>query len=172
MRTILLPSTIGLPPNARMFVVAGVAMIGLAGCFGGDEPTVSGPVRCARPADGSVSFGCAVINGNVLAPDGSGMDGVSGAVRETPQCACRSVVIDVDSLGRFSVTVQRSETPGPGSPDTATIFVYMGATAAKYPRSVTGDAYFDTASVRLRFAPIGAEAEVYTLGMHIPLPSR
>ena len=113
-----------------------------------------------------------MVNGNVVGPDGSGLDGVSGAVRATPQCGCRGIAIDVDSLGRFSVTVHRSEAPAPVSPDTATIVVYMGATGAKYPRAVTGDAYFDTSSVHLRFASIGAEAEVYTLGLRIPLPPR
>jgi len=152
--------------------MAAVAVTSFAACFGGSQPTVSGPVRCARPADGSPSFGCAVINGTVVGPDGSGLDGVSGAVRATPQCGCRGIAIEVDSLGRFSVTVHRSEARAPVSPDTATILVYMGATAAKYPRAVTGDAYFDTSSVRLRFASIGAEAEVYTLGLRIPLPSR
>ena len=155
-----------------MAAMAGVAVIGLTGCFSDNQPTVSGPVRCARPADGSPSFGCAVVNGNVVGPDGSGLDGVSGAVRATPQCGCRAVAINVDSLGRFSVTVHRSEAPAPVSPDTATILVYMGATAAKYPRAVTGDAYFDTSSVRLRFSSVGAEAEVYTLSLRIPLPSR
>ena len=152
--------------------MAGMAVVIVAGCFSGNQPTASGPLRCGRPADGSASFGCAVVNGNVVGPDGSGLDGVSGAVRATPQCGCRAVPIDVDSLGRFSVTVHRSEAPAQASPDTATIVVYMGATAAKYPRAVTGDAYFDTSSVRLRFAPIGAEAEAYTLSLRIPLPPR
>jgi hypothetical protein len=149
-----------------------MAVVIVAGCFSGNQPTASGPLRCARPADGSASFGCAVVNGNVVGPNGSGLDGVSGAVRATPQCGCRAVPIDVDSLGRFSVTVHRSEGPATNSPDTATIMVYMGATGAKYPRSVTGDAFFDTASVRLRFSAIGSEAEVYTLGLRIPLPAR
>lgn len=149
-----------------------MAVVILASCFGEDVPTVSGPVRCTRPADGRASFGCALVNGNVVGPDGSGLDGVTGVVRATPQCGCRTVAIDVDSLGRFSVTVHRSEAPAQASPDTATIVVYMGATAAKYPRAVTGDAYFDTSSVRLRFAPIGAEAEAYTLSLRIPLPPR
>jgi hypothetical protein len=82
------------------------------------------------------------------------------------------VAIDVDSLGRFSVTVHRREGPAPVSPDTGTVVVYMGATATKYPRAITGDAYFDTSSVRLTYAPIGAEAAVYTLGLRIPLPPR
>jgi hypothetical protein len=152
--------------------IAIVAFVILTGCFGDSGPTVSGPVRCARPADGSTSFGCAVVNGNVVGPNGTGLDGVSGAVRTTPQCGCRAISIDVDSLGRFSVTVHRTEGPAQAAPDTATIVVYMGATAPKYPRSVTGDPFFDTSSVRLTFAPIGAPAEVYTLGLRIPLPSR
>lgn len=152
--------------------LVGLIGISLAGCFGSDTPTVSGPVRCSRPTDGTPSFGCAVVNGNVVGPDGAGLDGVSGAVRATPQCGCRAVAIDVDSLGRFSVTVHRSAAPASFAPDTATIVIYMGATAAKYPRSITGDAFFDTSSVRLTYAPVGERAEVYTLGLRIPLPSR
>ena len=156
--------------SSTIAVVAIAATIGLVACYGGDQPTVSGPVKCARPADGSPSFGCAVINGTVAGPDGMGLDGVSGAIRASPQCGCRGIAIAVDSLGRFSVTVHRSESPAPFSPDTATILVYMGATAAKYPRAVTGDAYFDTASVHLTYSPVGSEAAVYTLGLRIPLP--
>ena len=156
--------------RARYATVVVVVMI--AGCFGESSPTVSGPVRCERPADGSPSFGCAVVNGTVVGPDGSGLSGVTGVVRATPQCGCRMIAIDVDSLGRFSVTVHRSEARAQVSPDTATIVVYMGATAAKYPRAITGDAYFDTSSVRLTYAPIGTAAGVYTLGLRIPLPPR
>jgi len=149
-----------------------VLIVGLAGCFSADGPTLSGPVRCTRPADQSASFGCAVISGNVVGPDGAGLAGVTGVVRATPQCGCRMVAIEVDSLGRFSTTVHRSEGPAQFSPDTATIVLYMGATDAKYPRSITGGVYFDTASVRLTYAPIGAEAGLYTLGLRIPLPPR
>ena len=142
----------------------------LASCFSDGLPTASGPARCERPADGSPSFGCAVVYGTVVGPDGSALDGVSGAVRTTPQCGCRAVPIDVDSLGRFSVTVHRSEAPDPGSADTATIVVYVGATAKKYPRAVTGDPFFDTSSVRLTYAPIGEPAGLYPLSLRIPLP--
>lgn len=151
--------------------LAALVVVGAA-CFGDGQPTASGPVRCQRPADGTPSFGCAVVSGTVVGPGGSGLDGVSGAVRTTPQCGCRGIPIDVDSLGRFSVTVHRIEARAQASPDTATIIVYMGATAAKYPRAVTGDAYFDTASVHLTYAPVGAEAALYTLGLRIPLPER
>jgi hypothetical protein len=109
-----------------------IAVFILVSCFSDATPTVSGPPRCERPADGSPSFGCAVVYGNVVGRDGSGLDGVTGVVRASPQCGCRMVLINVDSLGRFSVTVHRSEAPASGSADTATIVVYVGATAAKY----------------------------------------
>ncbi|HZY08291.1 MAG TPA: hypothetical protein VFE69_11115 [Ilumatobacteraceae bacterium] len=111
-----------------------------------------------------------MVYGTVVGPDGSAMDGVSGALRTTPQCGCRAIRIDVDSLGRFSVTVHRSEAPASGSADTATIVVYVGATAAKYPRSVTGDPYFDTSSVRMTYAPIGDPAMIYPLSLRILFP--
>lgn len=149
-----------------------MAAVVLASCFSEVESTASGPPRCERPADGSSSFGCAVVYGTVVGPDGSALDGVTGVVRTTPQCGCRSVLIDVDSLGRFSVTVNRTEAPAQGSADTATIVVYVGATAAKYPRSVTGDPYFDTSSVRLMYAPIGDPAELYPLSLRILFPSQ
>ena len=143
----------------------------LASCFSEVESTVSGPPRCERPADGSPSFGCAVVYGTVVGPDGSALDGVTGAVRTTPQCGCRAVRIDVDSLGRFSVTVHRSDAPTSGlAADTATIVVYVGATAAKYPRAVTGNPYFDTSSVRLTYAPIGEPAGLYPLSLRILFP--
>jgi len=147
-----------------------IAAVALVGCFSEVTQPVSGPPRCERPADGSPSFGCAVVYGNVVGRDGSGLDGVTGVVRASPQCGCRMVLINVDSLGRFSVTVHRSEAPASGSADTATIVVYVGATAAKYPRSITGDPYFDTSSVRLAYAPIGEPAAVYPLTLRILFP--
>jgi hypothetical protein len=147
-----------------------LTFVGVIGCFSSDQPTVSGPVRCARPANGKTSFGCAVITGNVVGADGRGMDGIVGAVRTTPQCGCLSMPIEVDSLGRFSATVHRTEARATWSPDTATIVVYMGAAGTKYPRSVTGDPYNDTVSVHLTYVPIGDEAQVYTLGLRILFP--
>jgi hypothetical protein len=157
-------------PATGLFAALSIGVVILAGCFSEVESAVSGPPRCERPADGSPSFGCAVVYGTVVGPDGSAMDGVSGALRTTPQCGCRAIRIDVDSLGRFSVTVHRGEAPASGSADTATIVVYVGATAAKYPRSVTGDPYFDTSSVRMTYAPIGDPAMIYSLSLRILFP--
>ena len=150
--------------------VALLIVVSAAGCFSSDPPTVSGAVRCMRPADGKESFGCARVTGTVVGADGRGMDGVIGAVRTTPQCGCLSMPFEVDSLGNFSATVHRTESRAESLPDTATIVVYVGAIGAKYPRSVTGDPYFDTTSVRLTYMPIGAEAETYTLGLRILFP--
>ena len=157
-------------PATGLSAALSIAAVTLAGCFSEVTQSVSGPPRCERPADGSPSFGCAVVYGNVVGPDGSGLDGVTGVVRATPQCGCRMMLINVDSLGRFSVTVHRSEGPASGSADTATIVVYAGATAAKYPRSITGDPYFDTSSVRLTYALIGEPAAVYPLTLRILFP--
>ena len=150
--------------------LAALIVISTAGCFSSDPPTFSGPVRCSRPANGTNSFGCAVVSGTVVGADGKGMEGVSGAIRTTAQCGCLAIPIDVDSLGRFSVTVHRSESQAPSSPDTATVVVYMGATGAKHPRSVTGDPFFDTTSVRLTYSPTGAEAAVHTVALRILFP--
>ena len=157
-------------PATGLLAPLSIAMVILAGCFSEVESPVSGPPRCERPADGSPSFGCAVVYGTVVGADGLAMDGVSGAIRSTPQCGCRTVQMNVDSLGRFSVTVHRSEAPTSGSADTATIVVYVGATAAKYPRSITGDPYFDTSSVRMTYAPIGDPAMIYPLTLRILFP--
>ena len=159
-------------PATGLWAALSLAVVILASCFTEVESTASGPPRCQRPADGSSSFGCAVVYGTVVGPDGSVLDGVTGVLRTTPQCGCRSVLIDVDSLGRFSLTVNRTEAPAQGSADTATVVVYVGATAAKYPRSVTGDPYFDTSSVRLMYAPIGDPAELYPVTLRILFPSQ
>lgn len=164
--------TLTTTPRTGLWAALSLAAVVLASCFSEVESTASGPARCERPADGSASYGCAVVYGTVVGADGSALDGVTGVLRTTPQCGCRSELIDVDSLGRFSVTVNRTEAPVRGSADTATIVVYVGATAAKYPRSVTGDPYFDTSSVRLMYAPIGDPAELYPLTLRILFPSR
>jgi len=135
-----------------------------------EDPVAAGPLQCPAPAAGAVSYGCALVTGLVVGPTGETLDGISGAVRATDACGCRNVAIPVDSGGHFSITLQRSLQPATTAPDTATIVIYAGATAAKYPRSVTGDPYFDTASVQIRFSPVGAIAAQFDLLLRIPLP--
>lgn len=136
------------------------------------EPTYSGPLTCPAPAPGQVSYGCALVTGLVVGPDGQPLDGISAAVRATDACGCNSVAIPVDSLGLFSITVQRTLQRAATAPDTSTVVIYAGATAAKYPRSVTGDPFFDTTSVQLSFAAVGAVAAGHDVRLRIPLPSR
>jgi hypothetical protein len=165
------PSGVG-PPCARIVVVVLLVVMVAAGCFGGVVSDISGPQKCQRPADGTPSFGCAVLTGSVVGPSDEPLDGISGAIRATPQCGCRGTAIVVDTTGSFTITVHRSLGEAMSPPDTATIAVYMGATATKYPRAVTGDAYFDTVSVHFTYAPIGSEAPVYNVKLRIPLPRR
>lgn len=162
---------VGMSPRHRIGVAV-VCSLGLTACFGSAEPLISGPQKCQAPADGSASFGCAVLTGSVVGPSNEPLDGISGAIRSTPQCACRSVAIVVDTTGMFTITIHRALSAPTTSPDTATVVVYMGATAAKYPRSITGDPFFDTASVHMTYAPIGGEVTVYNLRLLIPLPPR
>jgi hypothetical protein len=139
------------------------------GC-GEDPPVATGPLKCPATDASAPSFGCALVTGLVVGPTDQPLDGISAAVRATDACGCRNVAIPVDSMGRFSITLQRSLQPATTAPDTATIVIYAGATAAKYPRSVTGDPFFDTASVTLRFSPVGAVAEQFALVLKIPIP--
>ena len=135
-----------------------------------DAPIASGPVKCPSAVPGAVSYGCALVTGLVVGPAGESLDGISGAVRATEQCGCRNVAIPVDSSGRFSITLERTLKPATTAPDTATIVIYAGATAGKYPRSVTGDPFFDTTSVKLTFSAVGAEAVLFNVLLRIPLP--
>ncbi|MEP7346074.1 MAG: hypothetical protein ABI877_12435 [Gemmatimonadaceae bacterium] len=135
-----------------------------------DDPVTSGPVKCPAPASGAVSYGCALLTGIVVGPADEPLAGISGAVRATDACGCPNVAIPVDSTGRFSITLQRSLQRPTTTPDTATIVIYAGATDGRYPRSVTGDPFFDTASVRLMFSPVGAVAAQFDLRLRIPLP--
>ncbi|MBV6520107.1 MAG: hypothetical protein MNPFHGCM_00212 [Gemmatimonadaceae bacterium] len=155
----------------RTTIAMGLVAVVVLGCGSSRTPVASGPFRCPSPAPGSVSYGCALVTGIVVGPSGQPLDGISGAVRATDACGCRHVAIPVDSVGRFSITIQRTLQPPTTNPDTATIAIYAGATAARYPRSVTGDPYFDTASVLLRFASVGSIAEQYAVQLRILFPS-
>lgn len=135
-----------------------------------DAPIASGPFKCPSAAPGAVSYGCVLVTGAVVGPAGEVLDGISGAVRATEQCGCRNVAIPVDTIGRFSITLERTLKPASAAPDTATIVVYAGATAGKYPRSVTGDPFFDTTSVKLTFSAVGATAAQFNVLLRIPLP--
>ncbi len=153
----------------RTRVLGPLVMLASFACTS-DEPIASGPVKCPPAVAGAVSYGCALVTGLVIGSAGNPLDGISGAVRATDQCGCRNVAIPVDTIGRFSITLQRSLQRASTTPDTATIVIYAGATAQKYPRSVTGDPFFDTASVQLHFSPVGATAVQHDVLLRIPIP--
>ncbi len=100
------------------------------------------------------------------------MDGIEGSLRPSEQCQCPSSALQFDERGIFSATVYRVPSPGGGtSGDTATVTAVLLATAAKYPRHVTGAPYFDTASVVLRFAAMGQAPIPQEVRLLIPIPT-
>lgn len=135
-------------------------------CISGNDPVVSGPASCGRPASIPQATGCAFLVGTVTNTRGDPLDGIEGAVRVSPSCVCREAILQIDERGIFSVTVYRTG----GAIDTATGTVVVQATAAKYPRHVTGAPYFDTTRVLMRFAPIGRAPALIETRLRIPLP--
>ena len=107
-----------------------------------------------------------MIVGTVTNTRGDALDGIEGAVRVSPSCACRETVVQIDERGIFSVTLYRLG----GAVDTASGTVVVQATAAKYPRHVTGAPYFDTTRVLMRFAPLGKAPDLIQTRLRIPLP--
>jgi hypothetical protein len=97
---------------------------------------------------------------------GEALDGIEGSVRPGAACPCPLVTLQVDDRGLFSATIYRVGS----AVDSAVVTVVVQATAAKYPRHVTGAPYFDTAGVTLRFAPTGAAPEPREVKLRIPLP--
>jgi hypothetical protein len=149
----------------------GLVVVASAACGTGEPAGVSGPPRCLPPADGSPSFGCAIVTGRVVGPQDEPLSGIEGAVRASPQCACDTRAIDVDSMGLFTITIHRRTNPSPRpSPDTATVVIFVSAVAPKYPRHVTGAAYFDTAGVLINYALPGAPVTPLPVVLRIPLP--
>jgi hypothetical protein len=110
--------------------------------------------------------GCAFLAGAVTSTRGDALDGIEGSIRPGVTCPCAGVTLQVDERGLFSATVYRQG----GVIDSALVTVVVQATAPRYPRHVTGAPYFDTASVLLRFAAVGAAPEPRDVRLRIPLP--
>ncbi len=149
----------------RLLCVAAVAAV--AAC--GAKSVTLGPSGCTLPADGRGATGCAIVYGSVVdATTGQPLDGVTGSVRFPASCDCLSPVVAVDDRGVFSVTLHRRDS----AQDTVTATVALFATDAKYPKHSTGGFYFDTARVKLTFAPIGQTTVPVQTLLRIPLPVR
>lgn len=139
--------------------------LGLAmGC--GEGTPVAATSRCAAPPAQPSASGCAILTGYAIDLQDRILDGLEGSLRPSVSCACLPQGLQFDERGIFSTTVYRR---GSG-PDTATVTAVLLAVAPKYPRHATGAPYFDTASVVLRFVPIGRSPEPQEVRLRIPLP--
>jgi len=147
--------------------VAGVAA--LAACGGPGTDSVSG--RCAATSRYPDAIGCAYVFGRVTDLNGAPLDSIDGMIRLGDECNCSSPRLEGDDNGFFSVTVHRLPRTG-GFVDTASATVVALASAPKYPRHVTGAAYFDTLRVLLHFVPVGANPGVNSANLRIAIPGR
>ena len=154
---------------ARMAAFVTVLAAALAAC--GTEVPSSASSTCAATARYPTAIGCAYVYGRITDTKGAPLDSIEGSVRTADACNCSAPRLDGDDNGFYSVTVHRLAGSG-AFVDTASVTVVALASAPKYPRHVTGAAYFDTARVVLRFAPIGQTSPVNQANLRIPIPGR
>ncbi len=161
-----------LVPLARLPLASGAAVAlatTLSAC--GQESPTTASATCAPTARYPNAVGCAYLYGRITDTKGVALDSIEGSVRMGDVCNCSSPRIDGDDNGFYSVTVHRLAGSGQFV-DTASATVVALASAPKYPRHVTGAAYFDTARVVLHFVPLGAVSPVNQADLRIPLPGR
>ncbi|MBC7896331.1 MAG: hypothetical protein H7066_13025 [Cytophagaceae bacterium] len=152
---------------ARSSLGSVVLAAALASC--GGEASLSGDSECEATARYPDAIGCAYVYGKVTDTNGISLDGVDGLIRLGDECVCSSPRVEVDDNGVYSTIVHRLPRVT-GFSDTATGTVQVLASAAKYPRHVTGAAYFDTSRVVLQFVPIGTTPPALQVNLRIPLP--
>lgn len=131
--------------------------------------SAAGPETCQPTARYPTAIGCAYVYGTVTDTRGAALDSVDGLVRLSDACACSSPRIEGDDNGVYATVVHRLARPA-GFSDTATATVVVLASAPKYPRHVTGAAYFDTLQLVLRFARVGEVPPPTQVDLRIPLP--
>ena len=147
-----------------------VSLAILTGCLANDEPgNASG--ACAATSRYPDAIGCAYLFGTIADADGQPLDSIEGLVRPSIACACSLPRIEGDERGTYAVQVHRLPRPE-GFSDTATVTAVVLASAPKYPRHVTGAAYFDTLRLTLRFAPLGVVPPPTEANFRIPLPPK
>jgi len=144
-----------------------LAALAVFACGGSAHPI--GPGACASTARHPNAIGCAYVYGTVTDGRGMALDSIDGLVRMSDACACSSPRVEGDDNGVYAVVVHRLPRPA-GFADTATATVVALASAPKYPRHITGAAYFDTLRLVVRFAPIGAVPPPTEVNLRIPLP--
>ena len=153
---------------ARRFVLR-LSVVALAACGGGDATVVDG--ACAATPRYPDAIGCAYLFGRITNTLGVALDSIDGLVRLPDACTCSSPRLEGDDNGVYATVVHRLPRSG-GYSDTASATVVALASAPKYPRHVTGAAFFDTARVVLRFARIGKIPPPTEVDLQIPIPFR
>lgn len=147
--------------------LAGIAS--LLAC--GSAEVVASTDRCRPTARYPDAIGCAYVYGTVTDSRGVALDSIDGLIRLGDACVCSSPRIEGDEKGVYATVVHRLSRPS-GFSDTATATVVVLASAPKYPRHITGAAYFDTLRLVLPFARIGEVPRPTQVDLRIPLPRR
>lgn len=147
-----------------------ISGVGCARAEGVTPPT--GSPLCPQGAGEFGSYGCAVVAGQVLGANGSGLPGATVTVTGSEQCGgCSAYTTVADQSGSFRVTVHLWQPPLGGAPlpDTVTAMVRAWATGP-YPRPSATTAYGDSASTVLVFAPVGTPSHAANVTLSITWP--
>lgn len=168
-REALASTAVSAAARAPITVLATLLCALLAAC--GSESAAPGTGSCAPNARYPDAIGCAYVYGKVTDARGVALDSIDGLVRLDDACRCSSPRLEGDENGVFATVIHRLPRSA-GFADTATATVVAQASAPKYPRHVTGAAYFDTLRLVLRFVPMGASPPPTEVNLRIPIPGR
>ncbi|MEP7384343.1 MAG: hypothetical protein ABI910_21885 [Gemmatimonadota bacterium] len=141
----------------------------LAACSG--AKATAGTGACEASPRYPTAIGCAYVFGKVTDSAGVALDSIDGIIRLSDACACSSPRLESDDIGVYATVVHRLPRSS-GFSDTATATVVALASAPKYPRHVTGAAYFDTSRVVLHFVPLGTVPPPSEVNLRIVIPGR
>jgi len=153
----------------QLKIFFGLALVAVGACS--SSPPSTGPGSCQPTARYPNAIGCAYVFGKVTDTRGVALDSIDGLIRLSDACACSSPRLEGDENGVYATVVHRLARSS-GFADTATATVVALASAPKYPRHITGAAYFDTLQLVLRFAPLGQAPPPNEVNLRIPLPGR
>lgn len=155
--------------RGRAPLLLGALAVVVVACSG--AKTTAGSGSCEPSTRYPTAIGCAYVFGKVTDSAGVALDSIDGLVRLSDGCSCSSPPIASDDNGIYATVVHRLPRSR-GFSDTATATVVALASAPKYPRHVTGAAYFDTSRVLLHFVPMGAVPPPTEVNLRIVIPGR
>jgi hypothetical protein len=157
--------------RTRLLGVLAIPVIWLSPLACGGAERAAGSETCQPTARYPNAIGCAYVYGAVTDSSGVALDSIDGLVRLGDACVCSSPRIEGDDRGVYATVVHRLPRAS-GFSDTATATVVVLASAPKYPRHITGAAYFDTLRLVLPFARVGEVPRPTQVNLRIPLPRR